>query len=62
MSRCHHGTIIHDSWQDCSQCWDEHDAAKAADAASDSLDEQRKQTALMEQILKNQQEILKKKS
>lgn len=69
ISRCHHGTIIHHSWQECDQCWAERDAMDVADAAretaetsSAALEEKRKQTALMEQILKNQQEILKKKS
>jgi|SRR3989344_457002 len=28
-SRCHHGTKLVDSWQDCPRCWDEHIRDKA---------------------------------
>ena len=62
MSRCHHGNVICQSWQECSECCDEHDAREAADAAVDALAEQRKQTALLEQIRRNQEELLRKKS
>lgn len=62
MSRCHHGHVICDSWQECPECCEEHDASEAAYAAQDALEEQRKQTALLEQIKKNQEELLKKRS
>jgi hypothetical protein len=61
MSRCHHGHVICESWQECPECCEEHDGAEAADAARDSLEEQRKQTSLLEEIRRNQEEILRRK-
>jgi hypothetical protein len=37
MSRCHHGHVICESWQECPECCEEHDGAEAADAARDSF-------------------------
>lgn len=58
---CHHGTMIHFCWDECPECVEEHIAREEADNVAAALEEQRKQTALMEQILKNQQELLKNK-
>lgn len=30
-SKCHHGTVILDSWMECSKCCAEHDAAETND-------------------------------
>jgi hypothetical protein len=60
MSRCHHGHPICHSWQECPQCWAEHDEYEANQAAIDAVEEQRKQTALLEQIRRNQEEILRR--
>ena len=34
-SRCCHGTILRDSWQDCSKCWDAHIRDKETWTAQD---------------------------
>jgi hypothetical protein len=52
--RCHHGTYLCSSWQDCSQCWDEHRAEMDMEEARQ---EREKQTELLRQIeehLRNQ--------
>lgn len=50
MSRCHHGHIICQSWEECPECCDEHDARQAADAAQQTAEESVKQTELLRQI------------
>lgn len=47
---CQHGTYIHESFWDCSECLAEHDAAEAADAARDAAEEAREQRQLLEDI------------
>lgn len=60
MSRCHHGHPICQSWQECPDCRAENDQYEMADNSRDALEEQRKQTSLLEEIRRNQEEILKK--
>jgi hypothetical protein len=62
MSRCQHGHPICQSWQECPECRAEDDAYQASYAAQESLEEHRKQTTLLEEIKRNQEEILKRKS
>ena len=48
MLRCHHGHIIQDSWQECPECWAEHDITRTADATEDVLIEMRRQSEILE--------------
>ncbi len=52
--RCWHGRMIIDDWTECSQCCAEHDALEASDITGSVLAEEKKQTALLERIVEQE--------
>lgn len=54
MSRCRHGTVIHESWEECWECRKEEieydDGRKESEAAQKTAEEAAKQTELLRQI------------
>jgi len=38
VSRCHHGTIIQESWMECPECWAEHEANETASQIKEQTD------------------------
>lgn len=48
--RCKHGTYIHFSWQDCSECVREQEEDNAHYAAIEAAEEAKKQTEILRRM------------